>query len=87
MSDKLVEALRTIIKQEVISELDARELNNKDVIDDDHTPFTTSQVEDIKDIVKDMMGGEIEFTIEVHTQCWNNTCINAKNNVLIVNVL
>lgn len=67
MSDKLVEALRTIIKQEVISELDARELNNKDVIDDDHTPFTTSQVEDIKDIVKDMMGGEIEFTIEVHT--------------------
>lgn len=67
MSDKLVEALRTIIKQEVISELDARELNNKDVFDDDHTPFTTSQVEDIKDIVKDMMGGEIEFTIEVHT--------------------
>lgn len=67
MSDKLVEALRTIIKQEVISELDARELNNKDVIDGDHTPFTTSQVEDIKDIVKDMMGGEIEFTIEVHT--------------------
>lgn len=67
MSDKLVEALRTIIKQEVISELDARELSNTDVIDDDHTPFTTSQVEDIKDIVKDMMGGEIEFTIEVHT--------------------
>ena len=62
MSDKLVEALRTIIKQEVISELDARQLNQ-----DDHMPFSTSQVEDIKDIVKDMMGGEIEFNIEVHT--------------------
>ena len=49
MSDKLVEALRTIIKQEVISEFDARELSNKDVIDDDHATFTTSQVESIKE--------------------------------------
>jgi hypothetical protein len=66
MSDKLVEALRTIIKQEVISELDARKLNEQNVIDEEGQ-FTESQIESIKDIVKEMMGGEIEFTIEVHT--------------------
>jgi len=66
MSDKLVEALRTIIKQEVISELDARKLNEQNVIDEEGQ-FTQSQTESIKDIVKEMMCGEIEFTIDIHT--------------------
>jgi len=64
--DNLTTALRAMIREEILSELDVRKLNEQNVIDEEGQ-FTEPQIESIKDIVKDMMGGEIEFTIEVHT--------------------
>jgi len=64
--DNLTTALRAMIREEILSELDVRKLNEQNVIDEEGQ-FTEPQIESIKDIVKDMMGGKIEFTIEVHT--------------------
>jgi len=64
--DNLTTALRAMIREEILSELDVRKLNEQNVIDEEGQ-FTEPQIESIKDIVKDMMGGEIEFNIEVHT--------------------
>jgi hypothetical protein len=57
-NDALIEALRRIIKQEVISEIDARDSSND---------FTDDQKEQIKSVVREVLDCEVSFDVTVNT--------------------
>lgn len=57
-NDALIEALRRIIKQEVISEIEARGSSN-DLTDD--------QKEQIKSVVREVLDCDVSFDVTVNT--------------------
>ena len=60
----LTTAIRAMIREEILSELDARE-KLPSVCKD--TNFSEDEKEEIKNIIRETIDGEISFEIEVHT--------------------
>ena len=60
----LTTAIRAMIREEILSELDARK-KSPSVCKDKH--FSDDEKEEIKNIIRETIDGEISFEIEVHT--------------------